>query len=107
MAEKYGGEEGVHKRMQQLGSMGGRKGHNKGFAQNRALASIAGAKGGRASKRKGGMRETIIKHGDYILAKYHSGMSVPQIAKDLGVGYGPLLKWFHDNIAEYGNENDG
>lgn len=38
-----------------LGSLGGRKtGVKKGFAANPALAKIAGAKGGRKSKRKAG-----------------------------------------------------
>lgn len=107
MAEKYGGKEGVHKRMQQLGSMGGRKGHNKGFAQNRALASIAGAKGGRASKRGAKVKAYITEQRDYIITKYHAGMSVPMIAKDLGVGYGSLLRWFHDNVKGYGEEDNG
>jgi general stress protein YciG len=34
-----------------IGVLGGRNGHTGGFAANRELASIAGAKGGRASRR--------------------------------------------------------
>lgn len=34
-----------------IGAMGGRNGHTGGFAANPALAKIAGAKGGRMSKR--------------------------------------------------------
>ena len=34
-----------------LGAVGGRNGHTGGFAANRELASIAGAKGGRMSRR--------------------------------------------------------
>lgn len=34
-----------------IGAMGGKLGHTGGFAANPALASIAGAKGGRRSKR--------------------------------------------------------
>ena len=36
-----------------IGSKGGRNGHTGGFATNPALASIAGAKGGRVSRRTG------------------------------------------------------
>jgi len=34
-----------------IGSIGGKKGHTGGFAANRDLARIAGAKGGRVSRR--------------------------------------------------------
>lgn len=34
-----------------IGAMGGKKGHTGGFFANRELARIAGAKGGRISKR--------------------------------------------------------
>ena len=34
-----------------IGAMGGKKGHTGGFAANRELARIAGAKGGRISRR--------------------------------------------------------
>lgn len=34
-----------------IGAMGGRNGHTGGFAANRALASVAGRKGGLKSKR--------------------------------------------------------
>jgi general stress protein YciG len=34
-----------------IGAMGGRKGHTGGFWANRELARIAGAKGGKISKR--------------------------------------------------------
>lgn len=36
---------------QRIGRMGGRNGHTGGFAANPALARIAGAKGGRISRR--------------------------------------------------------
>lgn len=34
-----------------IGSLGGKKGHTGGFAANRELARIAGARGGRNSRR--------------------------------------------------------
>lgn len=36
-----------------IGAIGGRNGHTGGFAANPALARIAGAKGGRKSRRNG------------------------------------------------------
>ena len=36
-----------------IGAIGGRNGHTGGFAANPALARIAGAKGGRISRRTG------------------------------------------------------
>lgn len=41
-----------------IGAKGGRNGHTGGFAANRELARIAGAKGGRRSRRTG------IKNGE-------------------------------------------
>lgn len=40
-----------------IGSKGGQRGHTGGFACNPALASIAGAKGGRISRRTAGPRK--------------------------------------------------
>lgn len=34
-----------------IGAIGGKRGHTSGFAANRELARIAGAKGGRISRR--------------------------------------------------------
>lgn len=55
MKERYGGKRGVHEMMQLIGSRGGqvKTSKPKGFAANPALARIAGAKGGRVSKRTG------------------------------------------------------
>lgn len=39
-----------------IGAVGGRKGSTGGFYQNRELARIAGAKGGRISKRRKAIR---------------------------------------------------
>lgn len=35
-----------------IGAIGGKKGHTGGFAANRDLARVAGAKGGRKSRRR-------------------------------------------------------
>ncbi len=41
-----------------IGAKGGRNGHTGGFAANPALARIAGAKGGRISRRK---KATVVQ----------------------------------------------
>lgn len=42
-----------------IGKLGGKAGHTGGFAANPALAQLAGAKGGRISKRGPAKRDTI------------------------------------------------
>ena len=53
--KKYGGKKGVHEMMQMIGSKGGqaKTSKPKGFAKNRDLAVLAGAIGGRKSRRTG------------------------------------------------------
>lgn len=55
MKARYGGKKGVHEMMQMIGSKGGQAPTDKpkGFAANRERARMAGAKGGRISKRTG------------------------------------------------------
>lgn len=62
MLEKYGGKEGLHKRMQEMGAMGGVKSKTGGFASNKKgddgltgkeRASLVGAIGGHKSSRLG------------------------------------------------------
>lgn len=56
---KEGGKKAAQTNMQrhgknfyrEIGSMGGKNGHTGGFASNPELAKIAGAKGGRMSRR--------------------------------------------------------
>jgi hypothetical protein len=49
-----------------IGAKGGRKGRTGGFFANRELARMAGAKGGRISRRKS--KKTEIKQDDVQLA---------------------------------------
>lgn len=49
----------------EIGSMGGRNGHTGGFASNPELAKIAGAKGGRISKRTAGGKTRSDKGGHH------------------------------------------
>lgn len=62
MYEKYGGEEGVHERMREMGRLGGQRSRTGGFASDvvgadgltgRQRAKIAGAVGGSKSRRTG------------------------------------------------------
>ena len=57
MFKRYGGKRGVHLMMQRIGSKGGQNGYGPdykgGFASNKELARIAGAKGGSISRRTG------------------------------------------------------
>ena len=49
--EKYGSEAAYLEFMRSIGVKGGQRGHTGGFYTNRALARIAGAKGGKISRR--------------------------------------------------------
>lgn len=49
--KKYGSEAAYLEFMSSIGAKGGKRGHTGGFYTNRALARIAGAKGGRISRR--------------------------------------------------------
>lgn len=62
MLKKYGGKEGLHKRAQELGSIGGKTPTSKpkGFAANLELARKAGRKGG-AISRRGPAKDDIDK----------------------------------------------
>lgn len=49
----------------EIGAKGGSNGHTGGFAANPELAKIAGAKGGRISKRKAGGKTRSDKGGHH------------------------------------------
>lgn len=49
----------------EIGAKGGRNGHTGGFASNPELAKIAGARGGRISKRKAGGKTRSDKGGHH------------------------------------------
>ena len=51
MERRFGGKKGLHEAMQKMGAKGGAMSTTGGFASNRELARIAGAKGGRISRR--------------------------------------------------------
>lgn len=53
----------------EIGAKGGRNGHTGGFASNPELAKIAGAKGGRISKRKAGGKTRSDKGGHHNMKR--------------------------------------
>lgn len=89
---------------QQIGRIGGERGHTGGFASNPELARKAGAKGGRMSKR--GRGSLIVKkiepRRETIISLYEEGKSIPQIAKRFKVSSETLRRWARENIEGYG-----
>ena len=69
----------------EIGAKGGRNGHTGGFAANRALARIAGSKGGQKSRRGTLLKlDEIMDEVEYL---YNHGMSIAKIADKFGVSY--------------------
>lgn len=99
--EKYGDSF-----YQEIGRKGGRRGHTGGFASDPKLARIAGAKGGKMSKRgKKGYANTILNPNISKIQKMHDeGMSMASIAEKLGVPINTLRKWANTNVDGYGEE---
>lgn len=78
MEEYYGGKEGLHRMMQKIGSIGGKRGHTGGFYENPARARLAGGKGGSRSRRglkllgvepDGTLKYKVVKTGEVIYLK--------------------------------------
>ena len=67
----------------EIGAKGGRNGHTGGFASNSELARLAGAKGGRMSKR--GKKIKLDEVIDDIEEMFKNGESIANIAKRYGV----------------------
>lgn len=57
-----------------IGAKGGRNGHTGGFAANRALARIAGAKGGKISRR-GTKEDTDERRKEALSSKHTEGIT--------------------------------
>lgn len=61
MIEKFGSQEAYAAHMAEVGRKGGKNGRTGGFAANSELARIAGARGGRISKRPPMNRVVLYK----------------------------------------------
>lgn len=77
-----------------IGKLGGMNGHTGGFASNPALASIAGQKGGKISKRgkSNKSKEMIVEHRSKINEMLADGKSVKEISQRLGIPVTALYK---------------
>ena len=70
----------------EMGRKGGMNGHKGGFAANHALARLAGAKGGRSSKRGGNLQKKLDEvFSEYIDRQISEGKSLHYIAQRIGV----------------------
>lgn len=87
--EKYG-----NKFYAKIGAIGGRRGHTGGFASNPELARVAGAKGGRASKRGSALDRTKWEElKDTIIEEYtNEDISIMSLAKKYNIEYEVVRK---------------
>ena len=70
----------------EMGRKGGQNGHTGGFASNRERARIAGAKGGRSSKRGENLQKKLDEiFYEYITTQLNEGSSLHYIAQKIGV----------------------
>lgn len=108
MQEKYGGEAEIRRQMQQIGAVGGQHGKTGGFYGHPERARIAGAKGGRISRRGPGsvVATKIIPQAKKIEDLYYKGYSIPKIAELLDLPYGSLLRWAKTDLVGYGAADD-
>ena len=75
-----------------IGKKGGQNGHTGGFAINPELARMAGAKGGRASRR--GPASKVMEHEKNMLLLYAKGTSMADIARELDLPYYVVSYYF-------------
>lgn len=82
-----------------IGRQGGQKGHTGGFAANRELARLAGAKGGRISRRGKANRTTelLYVNKDRIKELLAQDYSVKRIAQIVGIPESTLYKKVREN----------
>lgn len=86
--EKYGDD--FYRR---IGAKGGRNGNTGGFSGNPEKARLAGAKGGRKSKRGPGVQKKLDENAEDIIAMRENGSSMRQIAEEYGVSLGTIKRW--------------
>ena len=73
-----------------IGAKGGRNGHTGGFAADRERAKIAGAKGGKMSKRDD-VERWWSKFGEEVETRMESGDTCKEIANDMGLSYQSMM----------------
>lgn len=84
---------------QKIGRRGGQKGHTGGFAANRELARLAGAKGGRISRRGKANKtaELLCANKDRIKELLAQGYSIKRTAQIVGIHESTLYKKVREN----------
>ena len=94
MEERYGS---VTEKMKEVGRIGGQNGYGPdyrgGFASNKALAIVAGAKGGRISRRKSAYHDIFEENNERIKELLLSGGRLIDLADELNVPYKSLLQY--------------
>ena len=73
-----------------IGRKGGLSSRDGGFASNKTLASTAGAKGGRISRRGPTYSQEIR---DSIQRRYHCGWSVKELSSKYCVNQSTIYSW--------------
>lgn len=104
MIERYGKNWREH--FKKIGSKGGKNGkgvnYRGGFASNPALASIAGAKGGRCSTRRS--KSECDKEWDdnknEIMRMYYEGYTIKEIANDLYLNYHSIRRKIQEELKK-------
>lgn len=84
-----------------IGRKGGQNGHTGGFASNPALARVAGARGGRMSKRSSNTMKKCDECKEQIKVMYEDDLlSYEQMAKVIGVSHRSLAYYIRTRIAK-------
>ena len=78
-----------------IGAMGGRAGNTGGFAANPELAKIAGAIGGRKSRRGPSRNSEYDLNHAKIVSMHKEGYSYAAISRETGIPYGVLINRMH------------
>lgn len=98
MERKYGGAEGVHKRMQKMGAAGGKISRGGGFA-DKEKARHWGAVGGRTSRRTDARYGVLFENNaDKIKKMVQDGASIADIAREMGVPYSSSRYWLKNKF---------
>ena len=84
---------------QKIGRQGGQNGNTGGFASNRELARLAGAKGGSISRRgkSNKTRELLFNNRAKIKEMLAQNYSVKKIAQTIGIPESTLYKKVREN----------
>ena len=84
-----------------IGRKGGQNGHTGGFHNNPALARLAGAKGGRTSRKNSAYIKKLTENHDKIKVLYEQKLiSVREMAVIIGVPYNTMYYYVRTRLGE-------